>query len=689
MNKPMGKQSDLTRGMTRRHFVRQSSRGAGALALASLLKTGIHSNSPVMTQDPANDEMITKYLAARAAELEREFLPGIKTAGDFQRALPQLREAYLFMLGLWPIPEKTPLNLKITGRLEQPGYTVEKLHFQSRPGLYVTANLYLPNPLRSPHPAILYLAGHYRKQLRDGAKSECQDHGIWFATHGYVALVPDTLELGEIAGVHQGTCPGPLDVKRWWWQSAGYTPAGVECWNAIRALDYLVMRPEVDPNRIGATGISGGGMATFWVAAADERVKAAAPVSGIGDLGYYVGESGLDYHCDCMLFYNNARWSWATIAALVCPRPLLFVNSDADKLFPMSSNERVVNRLEKLYAKFGASDQIDAMVSAGGHDYRTDIRRAVFEFFNRHFKGDARRVVDPDTGLTKDGKHRIEYRLLRVFPEDSDLPRDQLNKSIDETFVPAAKLELPAADRFSEWRQKILDQLRKISFAAWPAAAPAVETARLGNTPSKGREATEEGLEVSWHWLPGKTAAAQRWLIVLNPDEEPGKLPAWAHSIVGTGPALLLRPRDSDSKGVMREDNTFERAMALLGGTVDGGRIWDVMTVIRRRRGGGTAWHVAGRGQAGIIAAYAALYEPSIEKIVTVDPPPSHHPGPGGGAYGPVLLSVLRVCDIPEVLGCLAPRPLVLIGARNPAFHRTAALYQIAGAANHLIQKPV
>jgi hypothetical protein len=139
----------------------------------------------------------------------------------------------------------------------------------------------------------------------------------------------------------------------------------------------------------------------------------------------------------------------------------------------------------------------------------------------------------------------------------------------------------------------------------------------------------------------------------------------------------------------MREDNTFERAMALLGGTVDGGRIWDVMTVIRRRRGGGTAWHVAGRGQAGIIAAYAALYEPSIEKIVTVDPPPSHHPGPGGGAYGPVLLSVLRVCDIPEVLGCLAPRPLVLIGARNPAFHRTAALYQIAGAANHLIQKPV
>jgi dienelactone hydrolase len=654
-----------------------------------LLKTGIHGGGPVMAQDFVDDEMIGKYLAARAAELEREFLPGIKTAGDFERALPALREAYLFMLGLWPLPEKTPLEVKITGRLEQSGYAVEKLHFQSRPGLYVTANLYLPNTGRNPHPTILYLAGHYRKQLRDGAKSECQEHAIWFARHGYVALVPDTLELGEIAGVHQGTCPGPLDVKRWWWQSAGYTPGGVECWNAIRALDYLAMRPEVDPNRIGATGISGGGMATFWVAAADERIKAAAPVSGIGDLGYYVGESGLDYHCDCMLFYNNARWSWATIAALVCPRPMLFVNSDADGLFPMSANERIINRLEKLYAKFGASDLIDAMVSVGGHNYRTDIRRAVFEFFNRHFKGDARRVDDADTGLTLDGKHRIEYKQLRVFPQDSDLPRDQLNTRIDETFVPTAKLELPAADRFVEWRQKILDQLRKISFAAWPSAAPAVEIARLSNTSSKGREATEDGIEVSWQWLPGKTLAPVRWLIVLGPNEELEKLPAWASSIVGAHSALLLRPRESGSKGKMKDNNTFERAMALLGGTVDGGRIWDVMTVIRRRRSSGTVWRAAGRGQAGIIAAYAALYEPSIEKIVAVEPPSSHHPGSGGGPYGPVLLSVLRVCDIPETLGCLAPRPLVLIGARDPAFQRTAALYQSAGAAKQLERKPV
>src|SRR5262249_5993881 len=241
---------------------------------------------------------------------------------------------------------------------------VEKLHFQSRPGLYVTANLYLPRAARGRSPAILYLCGHASQMKRHGNKADanCQSHAIWFATHGYVALVLDTLELGEIAAIHRGT----LQHNRWWWYSAGYTPAGVECWNAVRAIDYLLSRPEVDPERIGATGISGGGVVTFWVAAADKRVKAAAPVSGMGDLLFYAGEDGVGRHCDCMLFYNRARWNWTTIAALVCPRPLLFVNSDNDIYFPMGANERVSNRLARFYALFGAGDLVQSVGSRGG-----------------------------------------------------------------------------------------------------------------------------------------------------------------------------------------------------------------------------------------------------------------------------------------------------------------------------------
>src|SRR5262249_46359541 len=242
--------------------------------------------------------------------------------------------------------------------------------WKCRPGLRGPGNFGGARPARGRYPAILYQCGHYSQMKRDGNKAaaDCQSHGIWFATHGYVALVLDTLELGEIAAMHRGT----LRHERWWWYSAGYTPAGVECFNAVRALDYLAGRPEVDAERIGATGISGGGVVTFWVAAADERVKVAAPVSGMGDLRFYAGEGGVGRHCDCFFFPNRARWHWTTVAALVCPRPLLFVNSANDVYFPMSGNERVANRLERFWARSGAGDQIGAAVSGGGHGHPTD-----------------------------------------------------------------------------------------------------------------------------------------------------------------------------------------------------------------------------------------------------------------------------------------------------------------------------
>src|SRR5207237_7133019 len=129
---------------------------------------------------------------------------------------------------------------------------------------------------------------------------------------------------------------------------------------------------------------------------ADERIKAAAPVSGMGDLVFYIGEGGVGRHCDCFFFPNRARWNWTNIAALICPRPLLLVNSDNDVYFPMSANGRLGNRLERFYSRFGASDRVDTVLSVGGHGYRTDIRRAVFEFFDRSLKADARRVGDTD-----------------------------------------------------------------------------------------------------------------------------------------------------------------------------------------------------------------------------------------------------------------------------------------------------
>jgi cephalosporin-C deacetylase-like acetyl esterase len=637
------------------------------------------------TQETPGDRSMRQYLAARAAELEREFLPGVKTGADFERLRPTLRATYFDMLGLNPLPARTPLKATITGKIEQAGYTIEKLHFQSLPGFYVTANLYLPRPANGPYPAILYQVGHYNQHRRDGNKAapDCLQQGAWFATHGYVALVMDTLELSEIAGLHRGL----LAERRWWWHSAGYTPAGVECWNAMRALDYLASRPEVDAQRIGATGISGGGIGTFWIAAADERVKAAAPVSGMGDVTFYAGEDGISRHCDCFFLYNRARWNWTTISALISPRPLLFVNSDNDVYFPMANNERIIARLERLYSLFGASDQIDAVISVGGHGYRTDIRRAVYEFFNRHLKGDSRRVTGADAGLNADGSLPLERKLLRVFPEDADFPSDSINTKIDEVFVTLAKPSAPAAGKFVAWRQDLLERLRKYSFSAWSATAPVVYAPALGSEPRAEKESAEDGIEVSWRWLPGKGGA--RWLIVLNPDEDGGKLPEWARNVVGGDSALLLSPRGA-GRGTWTRDkfpHPIERALALLGATADSGRVWDVMTVAGRYAAEDLRWRAAGRGRAGILAVYAALYQPAIEAVVAVEPPASHRPRTAGEEYGPALLNALRVLDIPEAMGCLAPRQLTLIGAKDAAFDRTAIIYQSADAAERFERK--
>ncbi|MBC7818832.1 MAG: prolyl oligopeptidase family serine peptidase, partial [Planctomycetaceae bacterium] len=302
---------------------------------------------PTYAAEPRpGDEAIEKYLTGETKLLSLSELAEADSREAWEAKREELKRQYWDMLGLWPVPERTPLKAGVTGTVARENFTVEKVHFQSKPGLYVTGNLYLPKPVpKEKLPAVLYVCGHSSKG-RDGNKTAFQQHGMWFATHGYVCLIIDTLQLGEVAGIHHGT----YNRDRWWWHSYGYTSAGVECWNGVRGIDYLISRPDVDPDRIGVTGISGGGAATFWIAAADERVKVAVPVSGMADLESYIGNRVVNGHCDCMFLHNAHRWPWTRIAALIAPRPMLFVNSDNDAIFPMDANERVIARLERFYS---------------------------------------------------------------------------------------------------------------------------------------------------------------------------------------------------------------------------------------------------------------------------------------------------------------------------------------------------
>jgi cephalosporin-C deacetylase-like acetyl esterase len=656
------------------------------------------------------DDMIEKYLAAETDKLSKRFLDGAATLKEWQEKRPRLQREYLDMLGLWPLPEKTPLKATITGTFEHQGVIVENLHFQSMPGLYVTANFYRPkSPPAKKLPTILYVCGHSNKG-RDGSKSAYQDHPMWFASNGYNCLILDTLQLAEIPGVHHGTYGRPWNhlkaygikdkdgvENRWWWHSAGYCPSGVEAWNGIRAIDYLLTREEVDPEKIGVTGISGGGAATFWIACADERVKVAVPVSGMSDLESYVKNKVINGHCDCMFLYNTYQWDWTTIAALVAPRPMLFANSDNDTIFPMDGNRRIMTKLQKLYDMYGKGDLVEEYVSKGGHAYRPDLRIAIFKFINKHLKRDEKSEV-------KDAEfEKIDGKRLRVFPTDADLPKDSINHRVDEVFVKRGKVELPEKGKYEEWRKRLVAEVAKIVLRSVDRP---ITAARVMKGPSKRGPMflleTQPGIQLEVAAIPAKVDAFT--IAVLNSEDarDEKAFVASIEQLLEGESGLLVLPRGFDGKGLggvewtrKSPPNYVERSHALLGDTADEKRVYDVASILawvdaqKHEKGEKPRLfgddlkirvRVGGQKQAGILAAYAALFEPYIQEVVVINPPKSH-------MEGPHFLGILRVLDIPDALGLLAPRKLTIVGGRDAAFDRTEEIYRRAGAADKLIRK--
>lgn len=625
-------------------------------------------------RDEPGDPRIQAYLSERAKAMDAAFLEDLKSAEEWRAKRPEWHREYMQMLGLWPMPEKTLLKATITGTIAGDGYLVDKLHYQSVPGLYATANLYRPAaaPAGGRHPAILYVCGH-SGMGRNGNKTAYQSHGIWFARHGYICLVLDTLQLGEIPGIHHGT----YREGRWWWVSRGYTPAGVECWNGVRGVDYLLSRADVDPARIGVTGISGGGAATFWIAAADERIAAAAPVSAMADLESYVGNLTVNGHCDCMFLHNAHHWPWTRIAGLIAPRPLLFVNSHLDPIFPMDANERVIARLERLYSLFGAGDQVDAAVSVGGHEYRRDIRRAVYRFFNSHFADDPSEVDDSEVDLAEGSGESARYPIdpvaLRVFPTDEDYPADRKNGEIDRTFVAMARIDPPTSGRLVPWRNSLLEGLRAKSFVGMPAELPA------GVPAGEGLIETEPGIQLAIRKLrePVTSAKARRIVLVLNAGEtaDTNELDATA------GASDTLYHLETRGTGATRwtgrnPPNYVERSHLLLGDTVDAGRMRDAIAATRwLAETEALPVVLVGSGRDGVLAALAGAFDPAVAEVVVVNPPTSLMDD-----HAPVILNALRVCDVPEILGLVAPRPLTIRGGSDPLRERVKAIYEAAAA---------
>lgn len=655
------------------------------------------------------DAMLANYFQLRTEEIENRFLEGVKTKADWLEKRSQYVAQLQEMLGLNPLPERTPLEAKVTGRVEHDEFTVENIHFQSRPGLYVTGNLYVPKERDEKLPAILYVCGHGRVKEGDvsyGNKVHYHHHGSWFARNGYVCLTIDTLQLGEIEGIHHGT----YSHGYFWWLNRGYTPAGVEAWNCIRALDYLQSRDEVDGERLGVTGRSGGGAYSWWIAALDERIKVAVPVAGITDLRNHVVDGTVEGHCDCMFMVNTYQWDYPMVAALMAPRPLLISNTDNDRIFPLDGVYRTYVKTRKVYELLDATDKISLHITSGPHKDTQELRVHAFRWFNHFLKNDDELIRIP-------AEKFFEPEDLRVFKEE--LPADERNTQISHSFVPQAPaIEVPqTSGEMSVLVENIQRTLQEKTFRAWPGDPVDLRVRKVAEAYSEDLVMTsydftsQKGIDLRIYVIHRKDLekANQAMVHVLGdqdwskflaffqdafgdrdvlqgeafPEQAPEDLPDFEkfrqHALNSDGITVAVTPRgvgptiwdQSERKQVQNQ-----RRFYLLGESLAGMQTWDVRRAVQALKTLDVASDanvmLRGNNDSAALIMFASLYE-DVTAIGLSELA-------GSDLESVPLLNVSRFFTIDQILAAAASRQRTIVSRSSeeafPFTRRTAEIQQ-------------
>jgi dienelactone hydrolase len=594
--------------------------------------------SVVSAAEPTQDYLI------RAADAIRDRAGAeIASAESWEKVRAKRAEEMRDMLGLLPWPERTPLRVRVTGTLDKGSYTVEKLAFESLPKVYVTANLYVPKQRAGRVPAIVYVCGHSYSPY--GAKERYQRHGISLAKNGYVAIILDPIQIAETWGAHHGV----HSQEMYDWYARGYTPAGVEVWNAMRAIDYLEGRPEVDKNRIGMTGRSGGAAMTWFTAAVDARVKVAVPVMGISTYAANLRENTQRLHCDCMFAINSHRHDMLHQGALIAPRPLLMAHGRKDALFPVPGYKDFEDRVGALYASYGKRGDFGNVEVDTGHEDSDFLRERAIRFFDEHLMGIPARKLDMDYS-------NAPGEELAVF--GGNPPADAVTWRIHETFIPTPAR--PAS--LAELREKVLATVPRKFKVDVTAAGRAASFQEL--------RIAHDGVPLrALLWKPSRSEKpVPAVLYVASDGEEAGSIQEFMRGVMsrGAGAILAVFPRGTGEWN-RTEWKAMLRNSMHVGETVDSMRLGDVLAAAEALRGvedvDATRIMTLGKGIAGTLGMYAALLDERIKQVMLVDPPSSH-------VEGPIFLNVLRHIDLPQAAALLAPRQLSFYARMPRAYEK-------------------
>lgn len=464
----------------------------------------------------AEDRLLDWMNGIALEQLDRReaAVKAIQTVEQAEARKRMVRAKILELIGGLP-DYNGPLNPRITGRVEKQGYVIEKVIFESLPQYFITANLYRPRAAGR-YPGVLMPLGHYTQ----GKVAE-ERIAANLALKGFVALAYDPLGQGErqqaydrrmrtsLAGgsTDQHTLAGGQSLL------AGQSFARYRIWDARRALDYLVSRPEVDAEKIGCTGCSGGGTLTTYISALDARIKVAAPACYMNTFRLlFSGPTGDSEQS--IPGFLAAGLDLADYVELFSPKPWLIVSTIAD-FFPIEGARAVYQEASDWYSIYGAKEKIAWVIGPGGHGTPIEDREAIYGWMIRWLK-DGR-------GSAKEERVEMTPPFELWATESGQVDGRDVYEIIREEF---RRKQLPRKP------EEAVAEIRK-----WIPRASAerlrVKTEPLGRESQRVTIETEPGLDISGDFYAAQGAGRRPAVLLVNGT------PALASQLAKAGNAVL------------------------------------------------------------------------------------------------------------------------------------------------------
>ncbi len=619
-----------------------------------------------------------QYYLNRAASLAKNAFKGIQTLEDWEKVRQQVKDDFLKSIGLWPVPERCDLKVTETGEFSGRGYRAKKIAYQVFPDCWSSANFYLPDPLpegQGKLPGVLFVCGHHASGTWG-----YQDHAALWARRGYACLIFDTLEQTDNIGTHKGLIGGFRND----WISMGYSAVAGEVLNSMRALDVFCEMSEVDVERIGATGISGGGANSFYVTIADERIKALATVAGVATPEYTLASRHLPHHCDCMYFHNPFGYDTSEFAAVIAPRPVLFCYASEDSLFSNEEYRTLVNRTKKIYQLYDCPDKCQLFEYPGPHAYREETIEAINNWFDKYVAGKEHPMLQ-----RTDYEHR--FQAVSVF--QGKLPVPDRVDMLPELITPQPNIKLPEDE--TEWREikgEIINKLKENVFYNIENSSPQFEISQRGDW-----FANKEGLR--YLKFSGAVDDVDIWVEIWQPaahgdivviavadeelDAERLRAETWDNASGMKFTFVYIEPRCSGFNAVRDNEQTMIlRAGALTGKTPVMLIMEDLkcimpflykLEMLKDKR-----FYFCGWRDSAVAALYYSVLNKNVSGTIFNELPMSHK----AGGYIP---GILRVTDIEHAIGLLAPNFVGLINSPQPRSSWSSRAYERLNCADRHI----